>query len=47
MEKAGKTFYEMCVRFTLYGGAFVLVGVAGFFIYDVLIHQPSEINGGV
>jgi len=37
MEKAGKTFYEICVRLTLYGGAFVLVGIAGFFIYDVPI----------
>jgi len=42
MGKAGKTFYEMCVRFTLYGGAFVLVGIAGFFIYDVPITIPPE-----
>jgi hypothetical protein len=42
MEKAGKTFYEMFVRLALYGGAFVLVGVTGFFIYDVLIPQLPE-----
>ena len=41
MEKAGKTFAEICLRITLYGGAFMLVGIAGFFIYDVLIPFPS------
>jgi hypothetical protein len=41
MGKAGRTFAEICLRITLYGGAFVLVGIAGFFIYDVLIPFPS------
>jgi hypothetical protein len=40
MGKAGKTFAEISLRITLYGGAFILVGIAGFFIYDVLIPSP-------
>ena len=37
MGKAGKNFAQIFLRATLYGGAFIIVGIAGFFIYDVLI----------
>ena len=33
--KAAKTASEIAFRFTVYSGVFVVIAIAGFFIYDV------------
>ena len=38
-EKA-KSFGQICYRFTIYSGVFIIIAVAGFFVYDVHLMCP-------